>query len=286
MTTATPSRPGRPRGRVALVATVAALLALAAAWLSRRPPAAGSLVIAVAETRSFEPRVSWPAADRHRWLLPARGGDRPHEAVPPATLAALRNGGDPRALAAAELLAGAPAEAARALARAGDGADVRSDRAAAALAAGQAAEALQLADAALTRQPGHAQASWNRALALRDLGLPLAAAAQLDSVAALGEPGWSDEARARAAVLRDEANRRARAWHALVTAGKIPPDAAALRASLTADNAAAALAEARRQGWWGVERDALSLLSHATSQMSVAAAYAAEASLRAPESAK
>jgi len=65
-----------------------------------------------------------------------------------------------------------------------------------------AVRALELADAAIARSPDLVQAHWNRALALRKLDLPLAAAAELDAVAARGEPGWADEARRIAATLR------------------------------------------------------------------------------------
>src|SRR5207253_2896437 len=102
--------------------------------------------------------------------------------------------------------------AAAALADAPSSPDVEVDRAVAALQLGQRDEALARLDAVLRDAPRHAQARWDRALVLRDLGLPLAAAAEFDAVAALGEPGWSDEARARAADLRRGEARAEEAW--------------------------------------------------------------------------
>src|SRR5262249_54367882 len=52
----------------------------------------------------------------------------------------------------------------------------------------------------------------NRALALKGMGLSLTAAEAFDQAAKLNEPGWSDEARARAAALREEIERRQKAW--------------------------------------------------------------------------
>jgi hypothetical protein len=77
-----------------------------------------------------------------------------------------------------------------------------------------------------------AQALWNRALALAGLDLPLSAANVFDAVAALGEPGWSAEARGRAAALRGRIEPRRLAWRraldegrAMVLDGKLPSPA-------------------------------------------------------------
>jgi hypothetical protein len=136
------------------------------------------------------------------------------------------------AAAAAELLAGEPGRALAALAGARESADVLSDRAAIALVAGEAPRALQLADAALRSQPQHPQARWNRALALRDLGLRRSAAAAFDELAARREAGWGDEARKRAQALwaQDRAcervYRRAQAaGEALIAQGTPLPEA-------------------------------------------------------------
>jgi hypothetical protein len=91
---------------------------------------------------------------------------------------------------------------AAALRRAGDSADAESDRAALALVEHDAAAALAHATRALQLAPGHPQAAWNRALALRDLGLVRAAVVAFQAIAARGEKGWSDEAKSRAATMR------------------------------------------------------------------------------------
>jgi hypothetical protein len=75
-------------------------------------------------------------------------------------------------------------------------------RAAIAFLSDEPEAALELADAALQQQPTHAAARWNRALALRDLGLVLAAAVQLEELAKAGEPGWSAEGAELARALR------------------------------------------------------------------------------------
>ena len=67
----------------------------------------------------------------------------------------------------------------------------------------------------LDAAPRHPQALWNRALALRDLGLALAAAEAFEAVAALHEPGWADEARAHAQQLADEVRDRRAAFQRL-----------------------------------------------------------------------
>src|SRR5436190_2126936 len=84
-------------------------------------------------------------------------------------------GGDLQGLATGQLLRCEREQASRSLARAPRSPDVDSDRAAAALQSGAADEALLLLDPVLSANPSHPQALWNRALALRELGLPLAA---------------------------------------------------------------------------------------------------------------
>jgi hypothetical protein len=78
------------------------------------------------------------------------------------------------------------------------------DRAALALADHQSERALAMTDAALAQRPGHPAALWNRALALRDLGLSRSSAAAFREVARLGEPGWAEEARQRASTVDRE----------------------------------------------------------------------------------
>lgn len=208
-------------------AVVALVLLAGGVWRARRRPDALLAPLAAGPTRAIDARLASPALNRARPL------GRAAAPVSLATLAALESRGDARALAEAQLVAGRAADAARSLTRAAhDDGDTELDRAAIALALGNADEALHAADAALARTPNRPAAAWNRALALVALELPLAAANSFDRVAAAGERGWSDEARARARSLRDEvAQRRAAdsaanvAGHALALEGTpLPPD--------------------------------------------------------------
>ncbi|MFY0567841.1 CHAT domain-containing protein [Archangium lansingense] len=94
-----------------------------------------------------------------------------------------------------------------------------SQRAVALLRLGKPEEALQRADAALSEAPQHAEAMWNRGLALRDLRLKLAAAKAFTQVASLKEPGWADEATQRAEALRSDVFSHRDRWKAVVQAG-------------------------------------------------------------------
>jgi tetratricopeptide (TPR) repeat protein len=155
---------------------------------------------ALAAERTFEPRVTYPPADRHRPMATSRAAER---GLASAIDQLVRTGQD-RAAAAGWMLAGAPERAEQLLATAPAAAITaghEADRAAAALGLGRPDQALIHADAALAREPDLAQALWNRGLALRDLALPLAAAASFRAVAARGEPGWADEATQRADAL-------------------------------------------------------------------------------------
>jgi len=141
----------RQRRRRALIATVGAVVAamgLVVAWRATRPE---PIVLAQADKRPIEARLSWGAADRWR---PYAGAAR--EEVRVDTLTQLQKRGEWRGLADAYLLAGEPERAAEALRRAGESADVESDRAALALRTGDAAAALAHATRALQLAPGHA----------------------------------------------------------------------------------------------------------------------------------
>lgn len=213
---AAPAAPPRRRrwpwlGGAVLAAAASAAVALL--WL-RGPDVPA---IALAETRPLEVRFTAPVFDRHRVYRVSRDGAA-HEQISLEAMAALERS-DPDGLVAAHALSGNLARARDALdrrSRAPDGIDRRatpahhSDTAAVALAAGDPAAALAHADAALAAAPQLAQARWNRALALQALGLPLAAAAELDQVAQQREPGWSDEAGQRAAALREPVQVRMR----------------------------------------------------------------------------
>lgn len=90
-------------------------------------------------------------------------------------------------------------------------ADVESRRAAAALAAHDPATALEHATRALRLAPGDADAAWQRALALRDVGLGRSASVAFDAIARRGERGRSDDALKQAMALRAAEHARDRA---------------------------------------------------------------------------
>lgn len=143
-------------------------------------------------------------------------------------LGKLEKKGDKLGVAALYLAQGTPADAQlalRALEGAPESADVLSEEAYAYLVSGDADQgepemALRLATRAVERQPAHGPALWNRALAYQALGLDLLAAKDFEAVAALGEPGWKDEAASRAAGLRKRVADGYKNWLAMVEVGQ------------------------------------------------------------------
>jgi hypothetical protein len=203
---------------LALVAAVAAATFGLQRGLGRRRAQHTLATLADAPARRLEARLSHPSATRHHPLAPP---DRAPPPLPLAALAQLGDAGDPRALYSAYLLLADPGRAAAALAHAPtSGPERNSDEAALDLARGEPAEALRKSDAALAAAPALAPARWNRALALAHLGLGFAAADAFDTLAALGEPGWADEARQRATALRAEVDRRRRRTKAAFDEGQ------------------------------------------------------------------
>src|SRR5262249_19825012 len=88
--------------------------------------------------------------------------------------------------------------------------DIDADRAGLAVLRGELDTALDLTERVLAATPDHTVALWNRALALRGLGLELSAAAAFERVAALEgahEPDWAREASERAQATRAEIDR-------------------------------------------------------------------------------
>jgi len=183
---------------------------------------------ALAPHRELQPRLTWPVADRYRPYDPPRAVGSAKETLSRGLLADAEQARDPRALVAAEILAGELDAAEKALAGAKT-ADAMSDRAAIALVLGHPERALVNAAAALDLDANHPQATWNRALALHALKLDRSAAAVFGKLAARNESGWSDEARAQATALHASRKNRDETWtnavaagHAMVTGGPIP----------------------------------------------------------------
>ncbi|MBU8898700.1 CHAT domain-containing protein [Corallococcus sp. M34] len=163
-------------------------------------------------TRPLEARLSVPAADVYRRYAPPHGPTSDTMPVPLRALARLESRDDSLAIAAAYLTHGDIEQALAHLRRTPASLARDNDRAAAALMGGHLDEALTLLDAVLEEEPGHPQALWNRGLVLRELGLPLMAAQSFEALAAKAEPGWSDEARQLATLLRTRLRERAQAW--------------------------------------------------------------------------
>ena len=208
--------------------SVTALLAAAAVlaiFLRRGPgptdrPRREAAFALVSPTRSIEARLSYAPADSYRpydvvrgstAALTAAGG----ESIPLQVLAELEERGDQHGVAAGYLLAGDARAAALHLERAAPTIDVQSDRAVILLGKGKSEEALIALDGVLEIAPRHPQARWNRALALRDLGLTFMAEQAFSQIAAANEPGWSEEASARAHSLGERARARRDAFLSL-----------------------------------------------------------------------
>lgn len=208
---------GRPRRWWAL-APVLALLALALFW-TRVGPSPEPVQVA-GLTRAVEGRLSHPLLAAHRPYDAARSGTSQSAPLPLGALARLEAQGDSHGVADAYLDRGELGQAEAFLRGLPDTADVRSDRAALALAQGEAAAALKWAEAALAQTAQHPAARWNRALALGQLGLTQLAARELRSVETLGEPGWAQEAKLRAAALEEAQQQQRTGWERLRAAGE------------------------------------------------------------------
>ncbi|HZI15047.1 MAG TPA: CHAT domain-containing protein [Myxococcus sp.] len=180
-----------------------------------REPDTAALFLAQAPTRSLEARVTHPGADRHRPYAVMRSGGSGPQALPLRELARLEDAGDQRGIAIAYLLRGETSQASAILDKLPASADADTDRAVLALQRGAPEEALVLLERALKAEPRHPQALWNQGLALQQLQLPLRAAEAFEQVAALKEPGWSEEAAQRAARLRGVEQEERKDWEGM-----------------------------------------------------------------------
>jgi tetratricopeptide (TPR) repeat protein len=211
------ARTRRRTTRIVVGVAVATAAAAAVILWVRRPTSGGGsggkgpvVAVALAPRRGIEARLAWDQAAAYRPYDVDRGtGAR--EAIPLATLAALEKAADEHGLGAVSILAGDLDRATDYLAAGGKTADLESDRAALALARGDAEAALTLAASALELDPTHPAARWNHALALRDLGLVRSAAEAFAAIAASTDPrdaGWTAEAKTRADALTADADAR------------------------------------------------------------------------------
>ena len=192
------------RKRTAQVAgvLVAAAAAATVLYLGRGhhegPAHEAPVQIALAETRAVEARLSWEGASGYRAYSVPRGASLAKEPISLSAMADAEKRGDVHGVAALALLAGDFEQAKKYLAQAGDSADVYADRAALELSLGAPDKALAFADKALDKSPDATVATWNKALALRDLGLRHDALEAFRAVAKHGEAGWAAEATKRA----------------------------------------------------------------------------------------
>ena len=209
------------RKRVIVAAPLLMVAAAAVILFMRRPSSPGGateVILALAPNRSIEGRVGWAGGDAHRPYDVMRAGDQQQrEPITLAQLAALEKSGDLQGVAAAYLLSGEWDRANEYLDKLPDSPGVRADRALVLIGKGEPGAALIVLDEALEKPPKLAAALWNRAVALRDMKLPLGAARAFDAVAELGEPGWSDEARSRAEALRAAVDHRRQASYNVVS---------------------------------------------------------------------
>ncbi|HZN95924.1 MAG TPA: hypothetical protein VFB81_24585, partial [Myxococcales bacterium] len=220
----------RWRGPVGgFAAALAAALVLWLGWSKLLDQVPDSTWYPAGTYRLAEGRSAHPRARAHRPMLQGVLGPSPEQgAVSYDALGKLERKGDVLGVAAAHLSHGKPHDAEEAmdlLEGVDPTPDVLSELAYAHLVRGDSTlgdveEALRLADRALAQDPRHGSALWNRALALKALGLQLVAARAFDAAAALGEPGWGDEGRARAQELHALADTARRTWYAAIEAGK------------------------------------------------------------------
>ncbi|GHG82188.1 CHAT domain-containing protein [Comamonas sp. JC664] len=214
--------PSRARGPWAVLGAGGALAAAVVLLLFFRlsaKEAQESVWLAQAPSRLLEARVAYARADGHRPFVPLRsGGVRRAGAadaspvVPLRALANLEDQGDWHGIAAAYLVRKDLRQASDFLHRLSPSPDRDSDLAIIALEQGHPENALALLEGVLRQVPEHAQAQWNRALVLREMGLTLLAAEAFDAVVKQGAPGWSEEARIHARALRQQTQARGRAW--------------------------------------------------------------------------
>jgi len=212
--------------------SAAAALAMVAVVVLRSPstlPLQQDVWLAALPERQLEARFSYEAVDRYRPMASVPMGESEAADGPSHEAMAVLEKKDEHGLSVAYLIHGEPEKAEKTLKnlrKRNSSPELANELAVAKLQQGKSKEALQLLDEVLAEHPRHPQALWNRGLALRELDLPLMAAQAFSEVAALGEPGWSDEAAQRAKALRDGTYEKQTRWQAVFDAGRALRDAA------------------------------------------------------------
>lgn len=187
---------------------VVAVAGLAAASIgivivrARTEPLA-QVAIELPSERVLEARFTGPLFAPHR-PYGAHRGSRAAEAIPLTALAQLEERNQVADLIAALAASGNVGRARELAADLADTAASDSDRAAVALADGDAEQALDHAYRAIAADPTLAAGWWNLGIAARTLGLVRVAREAFQQVVARSEPGWSDEARAKIVALDGE----------------------------------------------------------------------------------
>ncbi|CAN5923118.1 hypothetical protein BH11MYX3_BH11MYX3_39750 [soil metagenome] len=179
---------------LALAAAAAALLAVA--WPRHQQPN-DEVALLLPGERAVDARFTGPRFGVFRPRAAVRSDKQPVEAISLAQLAQLEQVGQRHDLIAALAATGDLPRATELAAALPDDAPSNSDRAAVALASGDAEIALAYAQHALVLDPKLAAAKWNLGLAAERLGLTYVARSAYTELEALHEPGWSDEAHAR-----------------------------------------------------------------------------------------
>jgi uncharacterized protein YjiS (DUF1127 family) len=221
-------RPAPLWRRPALLLTTALAAALALMVAVRLLPLTRSDVwLEEIPQRPLEARLSYSEADRYRPLgakMMGSGGSAEKSSQSGMGQLEERN---PRAFVAALLVRGDRNRADQALEKLKElehSPDLENERAVALLLKSRSEEAIRALAGVLKEQPHHPQALWNRGLALRDLGLHLAAARSFAEVASLQEPGWSKEAAQKAETLERVTAERRQRWDAIFKAGRALSD--------------------------------------------------------------
>ncbi len=159
--------------------------------------------------RAIEGRLSFAGADHYRPYDVNRAAPSRIEKIPNHLLGELEDAELGSGLVAAYVLMGADQRALDDLGTMAESADALSDQAVLRLHQHKPREALRLATRALQKSPDHGPAEWNRAIALEQLELPLAAATAFERVTTIsekehratheteGQTGWADEAKRR-----------------------------------------------------------------------------------------
>lgn len=209
----------------ALLVAVPLLVALVAVVLWPSAPATleSDVWLDQLPQRPLEARLSYRKADRHRPPPSKPMGASESSKGPLLRDMAVLERSDPQGLAAAWLVHGDPKRAEEVLQRLeeqGPSTDLANYRAVVSLLKDKPEEALRHLSRALELDPHHPQALWNLGLALDRLELPLLAARTFDEVAALGEPGWTEEAAQRAEALRRPVHERRQKWESVFKAGR------------------------------------------------------------------